>query len=179
MAREEIIEKLDKFLAKYPILNEECHVVYLLVEIRKHLESDNNPNFPLLKFYSDWTVHTNKARDLARIKSMVDKIDSCYSKASHYPINDDGIFEFLDMTELKEELRSFFNRHSLPMSILEDKNGWSEFVDTLTSVLYDQPILNPKTTIKSISLVPGGKGHSAINIEFTDGRTDSMAGGER
>ncbi len=50
MAREEIIEKLDKFLTKYPVLNEECHVVYLLVEIRKHLESEITLTFLFSNF---------------------------------------------------------------------------------------------------------------------------------
>lgn len=177
MAREEIIEKLDKFLTRYPIFKEECHVVYLLVEIRKLLDRDNNPNFLLVRFYCNWTVHTTKEKH-GVIKEIIDKIDECYSPSSHHPIKDDGIFDFLNMNELKKELGELFDRYSLPTSIFED-NGWSAFVDILTEVLSDQPILSPKEGIKSISLIPVSRGQSLIKIEFTDGRTDSMAGGER
>ncbi len=178
MAREEIIEKLDKFLTKHPVFEEDCQVVYLLVEIRKLLDRDNNPNFLLVRFYCDWTVHASKDRNLGVIEEIVDKIDSCYSSSSHYPIKDDGIFDFLNMRELKKEFEELFDRYSLPKKIFEDDN-WSTFVDILTSVLSDQPIVEPKYGVKLISLVSVSKGHSAINIEFPDGRTDGMAGGER
>ncbi|MBI2268417.1 MAG: hypothetical protein HYU80_03175 [Candidatus Blackburnbacteria bacterium] len=177
MAREEIIEKLDKFLTKYPIFEEECHVVYLLVEIRKLLDRDNNPDFLLARFYCNWTVHTTKENHEV-IKEIIDKIDECYPASSHHPIKDDGIFDFLNMNALKKELRELFDRYSLPTSVFED-NGWSAFVDILTEVLSDQPILKPKTGIESIGLISFGKGRSTIDIKFNDGRTDSMAGGER
>lgn len=178
MAREEIIEKLNKFLTKYLIFGEGCRVVYLLVEIRKLLDKDNDPNFRIVRFYCDWTVHTAKEKHLGVIKEIVDKIDSCYSPSSHHPTQDDGIFEFLNMNELKKEFKELFDKYSLPTNIFENDN-WSAFVDILTEVLSDQPILAPKEGIKSISLISMGKGRSAINIEFTDDRTDSMAGGER
>lgn len=178
MAREEIIEKLDKFLTKYPAFEEDCHVVYLLVEIRKLLDRDTNPNFLLVRFYCDWTVHTTKERNLGVIKEIVDKIDKCYLASSHHPIKDKGIFDFLNMNELKKELRELFDKYTLPKNIFED-DSWLAFVDILTGVLSDQPILKPKAGIESISLVSFGKGKSTIDIKFNDGRTDSMAGGER
>lgn len=58
MAREEIVEKLDRFLAKHPFFDEDCHAVYLMVEVRKLLEKEAHANLLLLKFYCDWTVHT-------------------------------------------------------------------------------------------------------------------------
>jgi len=179
MAREEILEKLEIFLFKHTSFDEECHIIYLLVEIRKLLERENNSNFPLVKFYCDWTVHTKRDRNFGIIKEIVDKIDSCFSVESHYPSRDDEIFDFLKMTELRKEFKQLFRNYQLPTNIFEEDSNWSCFVDTLTSVLSDQPILNPKEGIKSISLVSFGEGHSAINIEFNDGRTDSMAGGER
>lgn len=177
--KNQIVEKLNKFLHKHSSLDEECQIVYLFVEIRKLLEKENNSNFPLVKFYCDWIVHTQRDRNLGAIKEIVDKIDSCFSLQSPYPLRDDEIFDFLKMTELKKEFKQLFQGHGLESSVLEDDIAWSNFVDILTSVLSDQPILNPKKGIRSISLASSGKGHSAINIDFSDGRTSSMAGGER
>ncbi|MBI2036590.1 hypothetical protein HYT17_03095 [Candidatus Microgenomates bacterium] len=179
MAREEIIEKLDKFLAKYSVPDEECYVVYLLVEIRKLLEREGSPKFPLVRFYCDWTVHTKKDRSLQAIKEIVDRIDGCFSIQSHYLLKSDEIFNFLKMAELRKEFNQLFKRYNLQTNILGGDISWASFVDTLTKALSEQPILNPKAGIKSISLVPFGKGRNAINIEFTDGRTDAMVGGER
>ena len=68
MAREEIIEKLDEFLSSHSPLMEECHIVYLMVEIRKILDHERdhrkNGEFSLLRFYCDWTVHTEKQESL-------------------------------------------------------------------------------------------------------------------
>lgn len=178
MAKEEIIEKMNKFLTKYPVFTEDCHVVYLLVELRKLLDRDNDPNFLLVRFYCDWTVHTQKDRNIEVIKEIVDKIDACYSASSHHPIKDEGIFDFLNMNALKIELKELFNKHYLPISIFEN-DSWSVFVDILTGVLSGQPILNPKAGIKWINIIPFGKGASTIDIKFSDGRTDSIAGGER
>ncbi len=73
MAREKIIEKLNRFLTDHNPLAEECHVVYLMVEIRKVIDHEkSNATYPLLKFYSDWTVHTEKGHITPEIKQMME-----------------------------------------------------------------------------------------------------------
>lgn len=51
MSQPEINHKLMKFLADHVPPSEECHIVYLLVEIRKILDHEESAGtFPLLKF---------------------------------------------------------------------------------------------------------------------------------
>lgn len=83
------------------------------------------------------------------------------------------------MTELKKELWELLSYYSLRTNICDNSEAWSSFIDCLSIVLSDQPILQPKVGIKSLKLVSFGRGHSAIDIEFTNGRTPIMAGGER
>jgi len=60
MGKIEIVEKLNDFLGEHAPFMEECHVVYMLVETRKVLDRENNRKYPILRFYCNWTVHTDK-----------------------------------------------------------------------------------------------------------------------
>src|ERR1035438_1539807 len=74
MGKPAIIEKLDEFLKKHMPLDEECLVVYLLVEIRKILDHENNGKYPISRFYSDWCVHTAKDKITPQIKVIMEGI---------------------------------------------------------------------------------------------------------
>jgi len=75
MAREEIIEKLSRFITEHNPITEECHVICIMVQIRKLLDHDQDHwqhgSFTLLRFYCDWTVHTKKDLITDSIKSVL------------------------------------------------------------------------------------------------------------
>ena len=75
MNKKVIIKNLDDFLSSHNPLNEENHIVYLMVEIRKALDCDKNGNkkerYKVLKFYCDWIVHIRKDRVSRRIKRIM------------------------------------------------------------------------------------------------------------
>ncbi len=50
MAREEVIDKLNDFLVQHSPLTEECHVVYLMVAVRKILEHEKDKEFSCFAF---------------------------------------------------------------------------------------------------------------------------------
>ncbi|MDZ4260615.1 MAG: hypothetical protein U1A25_03020, partial [Candidatus Sungbacteria bacterium] len=60
MGQVEIVDKLNLFLNKHAPFTEECHVLYALVEIRKVLDRENNRKYPILRFYCNWSVRTDK-----------------------------------------------------------------------------------------------------------------------
>ncbi len=62
MSQQQIMDKVNRMLTGSMPLGEECKVLYLLVEFRKILDHKNDKSFPLLRFYSDWSVHTSKDR---------------------------------------------------------------------------------------------------------------------
>ncbi len=176
MAREEIIEKLKNFLLKHKNLNDECGVVYLMVEIRKILEHDNEPEYKLLRFFCDWTVHTKKDRKMEGIVDIVTEIDNLVSSVDKITTyQNEQILKFFKMKELRKELTQFFASHSLPDDLCKDNHNWSVFVDSLAWVLSGQPIMNPIDTIKSIEII-SDSGGSSITIDFGKGRGSATAG---
>ncbi len=77
MAQEAIIEKLNEFIKGHNPLSEECHAVYFMVEVRKILDHDRKAGagaFPLLRFYCDWMVHTEKTLITPEMKKVVSDI---------------------------------------------------------------------------------------------------------
>jgi hypothetical protein len=172
----EIVEKLNVFLGKHSQFHEECEVVYLLVEIRKILEHDNETGYKLLRFFCDWTVHTKKDRKMEGIVEIVNKIDSLVSSVDKITSEqNEQILKFLEMNELRKELSQFLISYSLPNNLCEDDHNWSTFVDTLAQVLSGQPILNPIETIKSIEINSNSVG-SSITVDFGEGRGGATAG---
>src|SRR3989344_7144973 len=75
MGRTEIIKKLGDFLPAHDPLTEECQVVYLMVEVRKIIDHEKSgATYPLLKFYGDWTVHTEKSYITSEIKQVMEEM---------------------------------------------------------------------------------------------------------
>src|ERR1022692_4292685 len=136
MSKPAIIDKLEKFLNKHMPPNEECLVIYLLVEIRKILEHENNGKYPLCRFYADWCVHTAKDKVTQQIKLIIQGIQKEFfdSIVKGLPINKEPkLHDFLSMDELRKELRGFLQDHGLPDSIIERAN-WVGFQSLLVSI---------------------------------------------
>lgn len=162
MAREEIIEKLDSFLNGHAPLAEECHVVYLMVEIRKILDHENDHrqrgDFSLLRFYCDWTVHTEKTRitdDMRSIMNVVYKDAKSHIETPAMREAMSPVMQFAYMDKLKEQMASFLEQRGLNMALVGD--GWLSFVQLLVKVLENQPINDPTDDIASFSFVPAAE----------------------
>lgn len=176
MARTELIEKLNSFLSKSNVFSEECQVVYLLVEIRKILEHDNEAGYKLLRFFCDWIVHTKKDRKMEGIVEIVTKIDSLISSVDKITSEqNEQILKFLEMSELRKELSQFLTSRSLSDDLCEEDRNWPTFVNILAQVLSGQPIIKPIKTIESIEITSNSSG-SSITIDFGSGRGSATAG---
>ena len=176
MGRIEIQEKLNNFLIKYQLFKEESQVVYLLVEIRKILEHDNEKNFKLLKFFCDWTVHTKKDRSMEGIIKIAMEINNLVSSVDKITTEQNEIIlKFFEMKELRQELLDFLNAHLLFNKICTEDKAWKAFVELLTQVLSGQPILHPINTIDRIEIISDQYG-SSITIDFGNNRGSATAG---
>lgn len=164
MAKNAIIDKLNKFLSSRNSLSEENHVVYLMVEIRKILDHNREEiekeKYKLLRFYCDWIVHTKKDKISKQIKEMMEDIyeeiinrESLIGNRSY----EFKITKFYYFNELKEEIDFFFKENKLNLSLLKNKN-WVEFIKTLVKVLSDQPIINPTENIEEFSFSMAAEG---------------------
>ena len=155
MAREEVIDKLNDFLIKHSPITEECHVVYLMVAVRKILEHEKNKDSLLLRFYCDWIVHTEKDRITDDIREMMVEIHKAVKSEIERPYTVQAmspVMQFAYMDKLKEEMEKFLTDRDIDKTLIE--NGWLEFVKILVKVLENQPINKPTDDIKLFSFTP-------------------------
>lgn len=159
MAREEIIEKLNKFLINHNPFTEECQIVYLMVEIRKILdhERSNNPqnNSTPLRFYCDWTVHTEKTKITDNIRTIMDKVFQDVKSQIEQPYSVQAmspVMQFAYMDKLKDEMFRFLKNRDMNTDLVG--NHWLPFVQLLVRVLENQPIKNPTDEIELFSFIP-------------------------
>lgn len=162
MAREEIIEKLDDFLNKHDPFIEECHATYLMVEIRKILDHEKNHrqtgDFSLLRFYCDWTVHTEKTKITDNMRSIMEAVFKDAKSHIEAPVmrkSMSEVMQFAYMNKLKDQMRAFLEQRGLSMTLIGA--GWLPFVQLLVKVLENQPINNPTDNVAAFSFVPAAE----------------------
>jgi len=163
MAREEIIEKLNKFLLKNNPFTEECQVVYLMVEIRKILDQrrdgDQQNTFPLIRFYCDWVVHTEKTKITNEMRVIMDEIFRDAKSQIENPAMTrvmPPVIQFAYMKDLHKEIEQFLRESNVNIA-LADKDSWLQCVQLLVKVLENQPIKNPTDDVISFSFASTAK----------------------
>lgn len=169
-----IINKLKKFLTEHDPIVEECHVVYLLVEMRKMLDRTEGSigRFQILRFYCDWALHTEKSRRIDVIASIVQGIEDTimrghkFSSGLFLPSGDAHV-KFIYKEELQKNMNDFFLEYGFPVSIF-DKEKWEKFVFTLIQVLIDQPIILDGEQIVSMCFRPANQAAN-LEVRFRNG----------
>jgi hypothetical protein len=168
--KDEVTYKLTDFLNKRQGFSEECEVVYVLVELRKLLEH-YGADVPLLKFYSDWALHTKKERnksirDVAK-SLLKDAIDEIRAKGLQPLAHSSPIIEFAHGDHFAMELQKFLLQHGLPASLTLDRDCWLSFVNLLIKVPEDQPIIKPCDGVEKIYFVPANVNCVILRIDFS------------
>jgi hypothetical protein len=164
MGQIQIEEKVFRHLEKYSGQMEECHALYFIVELRKLLEKDRARaiSYPLLRFYADWCVHTQKDKITPEIKVVADEIFETAKKAinARHPQHIDAksaIEKFAHLDALRTELDRFLTDYNLPVAITSENDRWVNFADCLIKILEDQPIVKPIKEIRSIYFEPANR----------------------
>lgn len=145
--RSEIIDKLNAHLVQG--LRTEADVVYLLVQIRKLLEQQNEwAPFPTIQFYSNWVVHAQLDRvsgDSALVR-VLRELEMTVSPGNRAKLSDTSalLSNALSMRTLAAELRTFLGaqRGFEPTSILKPEM-MPRFVQLLVRILVDLPLIAP------------------------------------
>jgi len=169
MGQIEIKDKLDSLLLHHLPFTEEFHVVYLLVETRKMLDRDNSRKYPILRFYCNWCVHTDKD-STAEMESIMKGIYRDIVTEIQNPALKNGkvkIIGFMYMEDLQVEMENFLKEYQLPNPLVSKEN-WLALVSLLVKILADQPINNPCPEIKSFSFLPAAEGCVLGRVDFTD-----------
>lgn len=126
--RSGIISKLKEVIKKN--ITGELQVVYILTRIGKILEMEGGEerNYPVLKFYRDWSVHTvldRKKHDkvIGILKEFIEKKENRHIFGLH--------------EQFCLELNTFLKKHNLPCL---NKSRLNNFVFYLGKVISDTPI---------------------------------------
>lgn len=129
----DIINKLKTYLS----LEEysEPIVVYILVEIRKILENEDNNMYPLLRFYCNWVLHPKIDR-LSAVRDILNKIAEEHKKGEHGKTD----LDFINFIHLNEELKRFFLEKNISTNLLNDREKWRKFKINLINILKDCPL---------------------------------------
>jgi len=160
MAKEEIIEKLNNFISNHNPVSEECQVVYVMVQVRKLLDHEQDHwqrgSFTLLRFYCDWTVHTEKTRITDSMKVVMNEVFRDVKNQIENPAMVQAmspVMKFAYMENLQGEMRKCLEEHDVNTSITEG-DAWISFVGFLVKVLENQPIHNPNDDILLFTFLP-------------------------
>ena len=150
-------------------------VVYVLVELRKLLEHDDNKNlYPVLNFYGNWVVHTRLSNS-----SVADRIVRVLDEEMYRKLNgivdiklESEAISFFNETLLREQLFELLRSVGLPTDLCTKDTKWYEFRKKLAGVIEDAPLeLKPAKTqspthfIESI-IVKNKSTDIALNIEW-------------
>lgn len=171
MAKDEVIEKIKALLESHDPLTEEFHVTHLLVQARKVLDHEKHGGgngFPLLRFYCDWAVHTEKDRITPAMKAIMEGIfSSVRNQVTKGPSLRGGnsVTQFAYMEQLRDEVRQFAARYGLGPSWAEA--GWLPFVRLLVRILANQPVVKPTDDIELFSFIPAADDCVGCLVKFT------------
>lgn len=171
--KEDISKKLKDHLSLHDPVTEEAHVVYVMVEVRKLLDRlpDSGTSYDLIRFYCDWTLHTDKKRNMQHIG---EHIRSIYNSAKEHITSgnpmykNDALREFYTMRKLREEMPLLFTEQEIETSLVNSDASWKEFWKLLTKVLTDQPIINPIPEVSLFVFEPAHEGALIPYLEFSN-----------
>lgn len=166
------IYKINAFLKMHTDIMEDYEVVYLMVEIRKLLEKVRGletKKFPLLRFYADWIVHTEKTCITDKIRLYMQKIDKIIPLKPFMAGFAEYNTDFMEFDELRSEMSDFFRRIGVK-TILCYQFHWANFLSALAYTLVDQPILNPTPSIIKFMFEPTLAGMRMLLVKFNDVR---------
>lgn len=143
--RNVIVEKLNKHIQK--CITSEADVVYLMVETRKLLEHTHKMirDYPVLAFYTNWTVHTRLSRTHPGRKEMLNHINKAAFANMHFDKKGSSVHVSLQMSKalsfypLRKEMDIFFRDNNVRTDLVNN-TLWNRFILLLIEILIDTPL---------------------------------------
>lgn len=167
--KDELISKIGVALSK-PI-EEECQVVYILVEIRKLLdrvlgEKTKLERYPVLNFYCNWVVHAELG-GTTPIDPVLNKIEDLLADPNlHNPKNmPEAMFGFLNLNLFSEEFGKLLKEYSLENPLTKHVYR-SKFRDMFVGILRDCPLKPKNRKITEFCFGESAKNYITYTIKF-------------
>ncbi len=139
MGQAEITDKVRAHLALHRPMTEECHVVYFLVEMRKHGEREGYED-DLLKFYCDWALHPRKHYVSKLMRTYIEKIQAAVVAGARAKKDSAEFVEFCRLTDFRQAVKKWLEHVHLPTEVIDDPTLWAGFRKQLIGVLAHQEI---------------------------------------
>jgi hypothetical protein len=168
----DILSKLQLELAQD--LTSERQVVYILVQIRKLIDSDNRAkDLEALRLHCDWVVHPRLDRKGA--KELLGKLNDRYTTVLKTNPNADlqELSKRLGLRAFQAEFQEFLRRYCLDGSFC-DADWWFAFLYHYSHVIQDCPLesaAEPDWYFDKIVLLDpdltGSTGHLYMQWEFS------------
>ena len=161
---DEIIAKLKTALSE-PI-EKECHVVYILVEIRKLLDRLKDKNTPLLYFYTNWVLHEeiSKKISMPAIHHLLDEIEQTLLNKKY---DSGAVIKIIDFEEFCNEIGIFLTKFNM-QNPFTDRRYWDNFRGFFVDILVDCPLKLKNSVITDFRFVkPSQKGDIDYRITYS------------
>lgn len=173
--KDAIIKKINNEISGE--IDKESQVFYIMGELRKlldRLRDVSNNDYKIIRFFSDWVVHTKKDRITRDIKEIMERIEreipmDCKTSQS-WRINAREHVKFIYMESLIEEMNILFSNQGIDDSLLIDEDKRLRFISLLVKILEDQPIIKPIANIEKFYFEPSKERCAIWIIEFNDER---------
>jgi hypothetical protein len=159
-----IFGKLDVLL--HTGVTTEAQVVYLMAAVRKLLEQrqpaeDEVMTFDYLKFYCDWTLHSEldgrMAQKILRLFEAANLELKAGGELRNLPDDLNKQIGFISrMTYFERELTRFFEINGLPSLDVNRPDGFAHFLHLYAKVIEDCPLImsakNTTATVDSVTI---------------------------
>lgn len=144
--KQDIVEKLDRHFSEG--IKREADVVYTLVELRKLLDQKvSAKDYPVIRFYANWVVHTNLSHPNDVLEGFLRHIDFAMmlNKVGTAAAVKRWVYRAISVRQLQVELWDFSRSLGLDSKIFHDSQ-WPNFLRNLVPILIDTPLIPPKGT---------------------------------
>jgi hypothetical protein len=142
--RPDIVHKITVELEQTII--SERQVVYILVELRKLLETqglDRDARYRALIFCCDWAVHPKLNRESAKaITRLFDQYEASYRREP-VGVSQAGIpelVEFCDHSRFRQQFIDACEQNDIPSRAVREDDWWRSFLTQFSEVVRDCPI---------------------------------------
>lgn len=154
--QDRIIEKLRAELTEE--FERERQVVYILAEIRKHIEQSPKSvrkKFAALNFFCCWAVHSKgKGAGAERILRRFDEMQPYYPDLNAAPEEVTvRLGKTMALDSFRNELGKFLERYQLPDRVVSDWTCWCGFLALYLAVVEGCPFVLSSTNEKPLTYV--------------------------
>ncbi len=145
----ESLRRLRKLQDVNTQFNDVATVLYFMVLSRQTLENHQDQNFPLIKFYADWCVHSRKDVITASMKRIMEEIYHALTYGHGLAAQKrqgSAMAKFISFQDFHAELNKFLEKYSITNLSLYQ---YLDFVKHMQQLLVMNPLFWPHEKIES------------------------------